>query len=71
MDKLAVPKLPNAGPIQFMREVVTELRKVNWPTRQETLKLTTIVIAVSALVGLFIGGLDILLLNVTSIIFQR
>lgn len=71
MDKLAAPKLPNIGPFQFIREVSTELRKVNWPTRQETLKLTVVVIAVSVLVGGFIGGLDILLLNITSLVFQR
>lgn len=71
MDKLALPKLPNVGPIQFMKEIVAELKKVTWPTRQETIKLTTVVIAVSLLVGVFIGGLDILLLNVTSVVFKR
>ena len=71
MDKLSIPKLPTAGPVQFMKEVSTELRKVNWPTRQETIKLTTLVIAVSVLVGLFVGGMDIILLNITSQLFRR
>ena len=71
MDKLAVPKLPNVGPVQFMKEVGTELKKVNWPTRQETIKLTAVVIAVSVIVGAFIGGLDIILLNITGILFKR
>ncbi len=71
MDKLSVPKLPNVGPIQFIKEVSTELKKVNWPTRQETIRLTAVVVGVSVLVGAFIGGLDILLLNITRILFRR
>jgi len=71
MDKIAIPKLPNVGPAQFIKETITELKKVNWPTRQETIKLTVVVIAVSVIVGAFIGTLDILLLNITSIVFKR
>ena len=40
-------------------EVVSELRRVTWPSRQETMRLTLMVIAVSAVVGLFLGGIDI------------
>lgn len=45
-------------PIGFFRETADELKKVVWPTRQETIRLTFVVIAVSLLVGLFLGGLD-------------
>ena len=58
-------------PVQFFREVVTELKKVTWPTRAETIKLTAVVIAISVIVGLFIGALDITFLRVTSLIFNR
>lgn len=47
-------------PIVFIREVQDELKKVVWPTRQETIRLTLVVIAVSLIVGLFLGGLDFL-----------
>jgi len=43
---------------QFVRESRIELRKVVWPTRQETTRLTIVVIAVSAGVGLILGGFD-------------
>ena len=66
MELPSVPKLPNVGPAQFFREAVSELKKVNWPTRQETIKLTAVVIAISVLVGAFIGGLDTLFLAITS-----
>ena len=40
-------------------EVVQELRRVTWPTRDETLRLTLMVIAVSAVIGAFLGVVDI------------
>ena len=43
---------------QFARESRIELRKVVWPTREEATRLTLVVIAVSAGVGLILGGFD-------------
>lgn len=44
--------------ITFLKEVRLEMRKVNWPTRQETLRYTLIVIAASFAVAAFLGALD-------------
>lgn len=44
--------------IEFFREARGELIKVTWPTRQEVLRDTLIVIAVSVVVAVFLGGLD-------------
>lgn len=44
----------------FIKEVRTELTKVTWPTRQDTIRLTLIVVAISVAVGLYLGGLDLL-----------
>ncbi|MGH2585306.1 MAG: preprotein translocase subunit SecE [Dehalococcoidia bacterium] len=43
---------------QWFRDVMSELRKVTWPTRQETTNLTIVVVVVAAALGLFLGGLD-------------
>ncbi len=40
------------------REVVSELRKVTWPSREEAVRLTVMVLVVSGIVGLFLGGVD-------------
>ena len=40
-------------------EILTELRRVTWPTREETTRLTIMVITVSAVVGLFLGAIDL------------
>ena len=34
------------------------MKKVNWPTRQQTTRYTLIVIGVSLAVAMFLGGLD-------------
>lgn len=59
-------KIAGAKPITFLAEVREELSRVIWPSRRETLKLTLIVIGVSAAVGLFLGGLDFLLTKLTE-----
>ncbi len=45
----------------FATNVIDELKKVSWPSRVETIKLTTIVIIVSLIIGLYVGIIDILL----------
>lgn len=46
--------------IKFLKEVKVELKKVTWPTREETIKHTLIVIGISFAVAIFLGGLDFL-----------
>jgi len=43
----------------FFREVNTEMGRVTWPTRQETIRYTGVVVVMSLLVAAFLGGLDI------------
>jgi len=42
----------------FFTEVIPELRKAHWPTRQEALRLSILVLVVCAIVGVILGGLD-------------
>ena len=44
--------------IEFAKDARLEVRKVVWPTRQETVQTTLIILAVSAIVGLLLWGLD-------------
>lgn len=46
------------NPIQFIKETQRELGKVTWPSRQQTQDMTVLVIAVSVLVGVYLGALD-------------
>jgi preprotein translocase subunit SecE len=52
---------------QFLNEVVSELRKVHWPTRQETVAATIVVIVVVLIVSLWLGLVD----GIISFLFTR
>jgi preprotein translocase subunit SecE len=40
-------------------DIINELRKVVWPSRQDTVHLTVVVVAVALLVGAVLGAIDI------------
>jgi len=44
----------------FLKEVKLELKKVNWPTRRQTIRYTLIVLGISLVIAVFLGGLDFL-----------
>lgn len=44
----------------FLKEVKLEVKKVNWPTRSQTIRYTLIVLGISLAVAAFLGGLDFL-----------
>ncbi|MCH8741913.1 preprotein translocase subunit SecE [Patescibacteria group bacterium] len=44
--------------ITYLKEVYLETKKVSWPTRQQTLNYTLIVIALSTAVAIFLGTVD-------------
>jgi preprotein translocase subunit SecE len=44
---------------RYLTESWSELRKVAWPTRETVVRLTLLVIAVSIVVGVYIGVLDV------------
>jgi preprotein translocase subunit SecE len=41
--------------------ILEELKKVSWPTKKETIRLTAVVIIISLIIGLYIGIIDVLL----------
>ena len=52
----------------FFGDVVSELRKVTWPSRQEATRLTMLVIALAAVMGVFLGAFDWLFARVFSLL---
>lgn len=52
----------------FAKESRLEVRKVVWPTRQETVQTTLIILAVSTLVGLALWGLDGIFVRIVEFI---
>jgi len=55
------------NPVGFLQETYVELRKSVWPSREETARLTIVVIVLAIAAGFFLGGLD----RVFSELFNR
>jgi len=51
---------------RYFRQTRGEVRKVTWPTRQESQRLTAIVLGVTAVMALFLGVLDYLFSNLVQ-----
>ena len=49
---------------KFFQEVKTEMKKVNWPTKDETVKYTLVVIGATAAVAVYLGALDAVLFGI-------
>ena len=45
---------------RFMEEAWSELKKVTWPTREQTRNLTVLVFVISGFFGVYLGFLDFL-----------
>lgn len=50
----------NNAIVHFYRETVGELRKVSWPTRDEAMNLTMIVVVVLVGMAIFLGLIDLI-----------
>ncbi len=59
------PTTQKTGVVDRLRtnynDVMAELRKVTWPTPEETRNLTIVVIGISVAMGIYLGGLDFIL----------
>jgi preprotein translocase subunit SecE len=55
----------------FLVEVRNELKRVTWPTRKEVYATTVMVILFSAVLGLFLWSVDLILDRGVLWLFQR
>jgi preprotein translocase subunit SecE len=46
--------------VRLLRETIAELRKVNWPSRQDATQLTVLVLLVIVIMSSLLGVLDFL-----------
>jgi len=50
--------------LNYLQEVRLEISKVVWPKREETIKLTLIVILISGIIALYLGAIDFVLVKI-------
>ena len=55
---------------QFVREVVAEFKKVNWPGRFQVANSTAVVLVVVGVIGIFLFLVDIGLSRVVGVILR-
>jgi preprotein translocase subunit SecE len=55
---------------QFFREVKVELQKVTFPTRQETIASTVVVLVITVILGAYLGFGDLVLAGLVKYILQ-
>jgi preprotein translocase subunit SecE len=56
---------------QFLREVKTELKKVTWPSRRDTLSGTLVVLVAVFIIAIFLGIVDSGLSNLIKELLKR
>jgi preprotein translocase SecE subunit len=57
-------------PITFLKQTYDELKLVKWPTRNEIIRLTSVVIFISVAIGLYIGGIDYVLTQIMGALLK-
>ena len=56
---------------QFLREVKTELKKVTWPSRKDTLSGTLVVLVAVFIIAIFLGIVDFWLSKLIKMLLER
>jgi preprotein translocase subunit SecE len=51
---------------EFTQQVLAEFRKVTWPTRQELVNSTAVVIVVTVVIAFFLGAVDVVLARIVE-----
>ncbi len=54
----ATPGRPQGGVVRFSQEAWQELMKVTWPSRETVIRFTVLVLVISALIAVYIFGVD-------------
>lgn len=57
--------------IKYFKGAIDEMRKVTWPTRQETYSYTLLVVVSCVVMALFLGGVDLGFAKIIERIINR
>ena len=52
----------------FFADSFNELKRVTWPSREETVRLSVMVIVVASIIGIFLGAFDLLFAKLFDLI---
>ena len=63
--------MAKTSPMEFIRQVQAETRKVVWPTRQEALRTTWVVMIAVLILSLILAGFDVLIQTAVKFLLER
>lgn len=56
--------------VKYIKDTAAELRQVHWPTQEQAIFYTTLVIVISVIVAAYIGAFDYLFSQVVSFVIN-
>lgn len=54
--------------VQFIKEVYKEFKNITWPKKETLIQLTIVVISISIVVSIILGGLDYIFTNALTLL---
>jgi len=58
------------NPVSYIKEVTSELKKVTWPTKKQTIDMTILVVIISLVVAIYLTGVDFILNKIITAIIK-
>ena len=52
----------------FVNDIIDALKKVTWPSRETTIRLTIVVLLISLIIGIYIGIIDVALAKLLELL---
>ncbi len=71
MKSQAAVKKPSKQRFKFVSDIISELKKVTWPSRREATYLTTLVIIFTVVVAIILGVIDYGFSKLMNVILLR
>ncbi|MGL5764542.1 MAG: preprotein translocase subunit SecE [Sarcina sp.] len=68
--KVKEPTAKAVGPIQFLREVKAEVKRITWPSKEEAKKAIIAVFIVVILAVILVGSVDFVFKNLFELVFK-
>ena len=65
------PKQWWLGAREFFRDTNAEMKKVTWPTRNEVIGTTVVVLVTSVIFALYLWGMDMVFYKAIDFLFSR
>ncbi len=56
--------------VRYLLQTRDEVMKVTWPTQAQIIRLTLVVLIISLVVGLYVGGLDYILTQAMQLLIK-